>query len=101
MTRPPALAVAASASRERPGQPRPNRRIALALWSALPGPPRFHPRPERTMPDSDLISQLTAFVSVVLIDVVLAGDNAVVVGTAAAGLPPEQQRRVIMVGSAL
>src|SRR5918912_220957 len=53
------------------------------------------------MPDSDLLSQLTAFVSVVLIDVVLAGDNAVVVGTAASGLPPEQQRHVIMVGSAL
>jgi YjbE family integral membrane protein len=53
------------------------------------------------MPDSDLLSQLTAFVSVVLIDVVLAGDNAVVVGTAASGLPPKQQRHVIMVGSAL
>ena len=44
----------------------------------------------------ELISQLTALVSVVLIDIVLAGDNAVVVGTAAAGLPPAQQRRVIM-----
>src|SRR5918911_2448589 len=53
------------------------------------------------MADSEILSQLTAFVSVVLIDVVLAGDNAVVVGTAAAGLPPKQQRRVIMVGSAL
>ena len=53
------------------------------------------------MSDSDLFSQLTAFVSVVLIDVVLAGDNAVVVGTAAAGLPPKQQRHVIVVGSAL
>jgi YjbE family integral membrane protein len=53
------------------------------------------------MSDSDLFSQLTAFVSVVLIDVVLAGDNAVVVGTAAAGLPPKQQRQVIVVGSAL
>ena len=53
------------------------------------------------MPDSDLLSQLAAFVSVVLIDVVLAGDNAVVVGTAASGLPPKQQRHVIMVGSAL
>jgi YjbE family integral membrane protein len=53
------------------------------------------------MPDSDLLSQLAAFVSVVLIDVVLAGDNAVVVGTAASGLPPKEQRHVIMVGSAL
>ena len=49
----------------------------------------------------ELISQLTALVSVVLIDIVLAGDNAVVVGTAAAGLPAEQQRRVIMLGAGL
>jgi YjbE family integral membrane protein len=49
----------------------------------------------------ELISALTAFVSVVLIDIVLAGDNAVVVGTAAAGLPPRQQRQVIMIGVSL
>jgi YjbE family integral membrane protein len=49
----------------------------------------------------ELISQLTALASVVLIDIVLAGDNAVVVGTAAAGLPPHKQRRVIMIGVAL
>ena len=49
----------------------------------------------------ELISPLTALVSVVLIDIVLAGDNAVVVGTAAAGLPPDQQRRVIFFGAVL
>ncbi len=49
----------------------------------------------------ELVSQLTALVSVVLIDIVLAGDNAVVVGTAAAGLPPQDQRRVIFYGSAM
>ena len=49
----------------------------------------------------ELLSQLTALVSVILIDIVLAGDNAVVVGTAAAGLPPAQQRKVIMLGAAL
>ncbi len=48
--------------------------------------------------DPLLLSQLQAFVSVVLIDIVLAGDNAVVVGTAAAGLPPRQQRQVIALG---
>lgn len=51
--------------------------------------------------DPDLIAQLTVLVTVVLIDIVLAGDNAVVVGTAAAGLPAQQQRRVIMIGAAL
>lgn len=49
----------------------------------------------------ELISQLTALVSVVLIDIVLAGDNAVVVGTAAAGLPAAQQRKVIILGAGL
>lgn len=51
--------------------------------------------------DPLLLSQLQAFVAVVLIDIVLAGDNAVVVGTAAAGLPPRQQRRVIAIGVTL
>ena len=51
--------------------------------------------------DPHLVSQLTALMSVIMIDIVLAGDNAVVVGTAAAGLPPKQQRQVIMIGSAL
>jgi YjbE family integral membrane protein len=45
-----------------------------------------------------LFPQLYAFASVVVIDLVLAGDNAVVVGMAAKGLPREQQRRVIMIG---
>ena len=43
-------------------------------------------------------SAITAFLSVVLIDLALAGDNAVAVGLAAAGLPREQQRRAIMWG---
>ena len=53
------------------------------------------------MEESLLASQLTALLSVVMIDIVLAGDNAVVVGTAAAGLPPKEQRQVIMIGSVL
>ncbi|MCM8731151.1 YjbE family putative metal transport protein [Hephaestia sp. GCM10023244] len=38
------------------------------------------------------------FVQVVMIDLVLAGDNAVVVGTLAAGLPRAQQKKVVLVG---
>ncbi|MGR4925998.1 YjbE family putative metal transport protein [Bradyrhizobium sp. CAR08] len=41
---------------------------------------------------------LTALLQVVLIDLVLAGDNAVVIGLAAAGLAAEQRRRAIVVG---
>jgi YjbE family integral membrane protein len=43
---------------------------------------------------------LTALLQVVLIDLVLAGDNAVVIGLAAAGLPADQRRRAIIVGIA-
>lgn len=43
-------------------------------------------------------SALSAFVQVLLIDLVLAGDNAIVVGALAAGLPPEQRRKVILIG---
>lgn len=39
-----------------------------------------------------------AFLQVLMIDLVLAGDNAIVVGALAAGLPPEQRRKVILIG---
>jgi YjbE family integral membrane protein len=41
---------------------------------------------------------LTALFSVILIDVSLAGDNAIVVGMAAAGLPARQRHRAIAAG---
>jgi YjbE family integral membrane protein len=41
---------------------------------------------------------LTALLQVIAIDLVLAGDNAVVIGLAAAGLPPEQRKKAILVG---
>ncbi|MBA3510433.1 YjbE family putative metal transport protein [Sphingomonas sp.] len=41
---------------------------------------------------------LTAFFQVLMIDLVLAGDNAIVVGALAAGLPPDQRRKVILIG---
>jgi len=44
------------------------------------------------------VNQFSALLSVVIIDVVLAGDNAIVVGMAASGLPAAQRRRVIMLG---
>jgi YjbE family integral membrane protein len=43
-------------------------------------------------------SGLAALVQVILIDLVLAGDNAVVIGLAAAGLPPDLRRRAILIG---
>ncbi|WP_028967411.1 TerC family protein [Sphingomonas phyllosphaerae] len=41
---------------------------------------------------------LAAFGSVLMIDLVLAGDNAIVVGALAAGLPDEQRKKVILIG---
>ena len=41
---------------------------------------------------------VTAFLQVVMIDLVLAGDNAVVVGLAAAGLSKAERNKAIMIG---
>jgi len=43
-------------------------------------------------------SAFAAFVQVLMIDLVLAGDNAIVVGALAAGLPAEQRKKVIFIG---
>ena len=50
--------------------------------------------------DPSLISAgaFAAFVEILLIDIVLAGDNAIVVGALAAGLPADQRKKVIMIG---
>jgi YjbE family integral membrane protein len=41
---------------------------------------------------------ITAFLQVIMIDLVLAGDNAIVIGLAAAGLPHEQRTKAILIG---
>ena len=41
---------------------------------------------------------IAAFFQILAIDIVLAGDNAIVVGALAAGLPPADRRKVIMIG---
>lgn len=41
---------------------------------------------------------MSAFLQVLMIDIVLAGDNAIVVGALAAGLPADQRRKVIVIG---
>jgi len=44
------------------------------------------------------VSALTAFGTVVLLDIALAGDNAIIVGALAAGLPADQRKKVIAIG---
>ncbi len=43
-------------------------------------------------------SAWVAFGQVLMIDIMLAGDNAIVVGALAAGLPPDQRKKVILIG---
>ena len=52
------------------------------MWSFLSGP------------------ELTALGSVIVIDIVMSGDNAIIIGMAAAGLPPALRRRAIVTGIA-
>ena len=49
---------------------------------------------------TSLWPELIALGQVIIIDLVLAGDNAIVVGMAAAGLPKEQRGKVIVLGIA-
>lgn len=48
----------------------------------------------------ETIAAVTAFFQVVFIDLVLAGDNAVVIGMAAAGLPSAQRVKAVVIGIA-
>jgi YjbE family integral membrane protein len=48
----------------------------------------------------ELASQLAALGQVLMIDLVLAGDNAVAVGLAAAALAPDQRKKAILIGLA-
>ncbi|RUY14237.1 TerC family protein, partial [Mesorhizobium sp. M7A.F.Ca.CA.001.13.2.1] len=43
-------------------------------------------------------ASLTALLQVIAIDLVLAGDNAIVIGLAAAGLPADQRKKAILIG---
>ena len=49
---------------------------------------------------SDIVSSeaVAALLQVIMINFVLSGDNAVVIGLATTGLPPEQRKRAIFVG---
>jgi YjbE family integral membrane protein len=46
------------------------------------------------------LSSLSALLQVIMVDLVLAGDNAIVVGMVAASLPRDQRARVIVIGIA-
>ena len=45
-----------------------------------------------------LSEQIIIFIQIVLIDLVLAGDNAIIIGMVASQFPPEQRRKIIFWG---
>ena len=53
------------------------------------------------MEDLFSLGATSALLQVILVDLVLAGDNAIVVGMASAGLPERQRARVITIGISL
>ena len=71
---------------------------ADAQASGLGGPAEIWDSIVRDFSNLGDPAALTAFFQVLMIDLVLAGDNAIIVGDLAAGLPPEQRRKVIMLG---
>jgi YjbE family integral membrane protein len=75
------LAAGASAASQGLGSP-------AEMWDAI-----VHDFSNITSPGA-----FTTFLQVLMIDIVLAGDNAIVVGALAAGLPAEQRKKVIFIG---
>jgi YjbE family integral membrane protein len=71
---------------------------AAASSSGLDGPAEIWSSIARDFSNIGEPGVLAAFVQVLMIDLVLAGDNAIVVGALAAGLPAEQRRKVILIG---
>jgi YjbE family integral membrane protein len=76
--------------------------LAAAAHAApdLGGPAEMWAAIVKDFSNLDQPGAFTAFLSVLMIDLVLAGDNAIVVGALAAGLPPEQRKKVILIGVA-
>ncbi len=70
-------------------------RVAMSDW-------KFREIRERSPALFDLVTPqvLAAFFQVIMIDLVLAGDNAIVIGLAAAGLPAHQRTQAILIGIA-
>ncbi len=73
----------------------------LAAATAVPdlgGPAEIWGHIVNDFSNLNTTSAWSALGMVILIDLVLAGDNAIVVGALAAGLPPEQRKKVIAIG---
>lgn len=75
--------------------------IVLSLAAAAPqfgGPMDIWDHIVRDFSNLGSPTAFAAFLQVLMIDIVLAGDNAIVVGALAAGLPAGQRQKVIAIG---
>ena len=72
--------------------------IAAAPATGLGGPVEMWAAIVKDFSNITSPAAFSAFLQVLMIDLVLAGDNAIVVGALAAGLPPEQRKKVILIG---
>ena len=75
--------------------------IAMLAAAATAGPGSLADIWQHIVSDFNNIGSpatLAAFAQVLMIDIVLAGDNAIVVGALAAGLPADQRKKVILIG---
>jgi YjbE family integral membrane protein len=72
--------------------------VVIAHANGLGGPGEIWSSIVRDFSNIGDPGAMAAFVQVLMIDLVLAGDNAIVVGALAAGLPPDQRRKVIILG---
>jgi YjbE family integral membrane protein len=71
---------------------------AVAAATTIPGPADMWAAILKDFSQLNSWSALSALGAVILVDLVMAGDNAIVVGALAAGLPAEQRKKVIMIG---
>lgn len=72
--------------------------VLAAGATSLGGPGEIWDAIVRDFSNITTPSAFTAFLQVLMIDIVLAGDNAIVVGALAAGLPDAQRKKVIAIG---
>ncbi len=72
--------------------------LAAAAAPSLGGPAEIWGHIVNDFSNITSPAAFSAFLQVLMIDIVLAGDNAIVVGALAAGLPADQRKKVIAIG---
>ena len=72
--------------------------LAAAAATSLGGPAEIWGHIVHDFSNITSPAAMSAFLQVLMIDIVLAGDNAIVVGALAAGLPPAERKKVIALG---